>query len=81
MFPELAGQLVAAEFGSYMAGFENAGRRLVAVVMDKQGEAWSGTVVPLVAPFPGRPLDVVEGPEGALYVADFESDTVWRLAR
>jgi glucose/arabinose dehydrogenase len=49
--------------------------------MDKQGEAWSGTVVPLVAPFPGRPLDVVEGPEGALYVADFESDTVWRLAR
>jgi glucose/arabinose dehydrogenase len=81
MYPELDGQLVAAEFGSYLAGYESVGRRLVLAVLSRTAAGTSATMVPLVAPFPGRPLDVVEGPDGSLYVTEFENGGVWRVSR
>lgn len=81
LFPELQGRLLVAEFGSYLGGYEDAGRRIVVVVLHGAAGADGPTVVPLVDDFPGRPLDLAQGPDGAIYVADFESNAVWRLVR
>lgn len=81
MFPELRDHLIVAEFGSFLAGFEHAGRRLVVAALTHEAEGYRADVMPLVPDFPGRPVDVVEGPDGSLYVADFESDVVWRVVR
>jgi len=82
MFPELAGQLVVAEFGSYLDGYEDAGRRIVAAVLRREASGgFRAVVTPLVEAFPGRPLDLLQAPDGAIYVADFDSGVVWRLSR
>jgi glucose/arabinose dehydrogenase len=81
LFPELRGRLLVAEFGSYQFSPELSGRRLVLVDPGAAGAEDRTSQAALIAPFPGRPLDLAEGPDGRIYIADFEGDTVWRLGR
>jgi glucose/arabinose dehydrogenase len=81
LFPELRGRLLVAEFGSYEFSPATSGRRLVLVSPGTSGEEEPSSFASLVDPFPGRPLDVAEDPEGRIYIADFEGDAVWRLDR
>lgn len=81
LFPELRGRLLVAEFGSYQFSPEDSGRRLILVSPGSVGAEEPTSLASLIAPFPGRPLDLAEGPDGRIYIADFEGDTVWRLDR
>ena len=81
LFPELRGRLLVAEFGSYQFSPEDSGRRLILVSPGSVGAEERTSLASLIAPFPGRPLDLAEGPDGRIYIADFEGDTVWRLDR
>jgi len=72
-FPELHGKLLIAEFGSYITRFRRAGRQLTTVdPVDGSVDIWASG-------FAGRPLDVLAGPSGDIYVTDFEQGTVWRF--
>jgi glucose/arabinose dehydrogenase len=81
LFPELRGRLLVAEFGSYQYSPEKSGRRLVLVSPGDASEDERTSQAALIDPFPGRPLDLAEGPDGRIYIADFEGDAVWRLSR
>lgn len=81
LFPELRGRLLVAEFGSYQFSPQDSGRRLVLVSPGSIGTEEPTSLASLIAPFPGRPLDLAEGPDGRIYIADFEGDAVWRLDR
>ncbi len=80
-FPELRGLLLVAEFGSYLYSSRQSGRRLSLVAPGPAGRESAATVAPLLDPFPGRPLDLVEGPDGRIQVADFEGGRVWVVER
>jgi glucose/arabinose dehydrogenase len=76
------GDLVAAQFGSFTN--PAIGRRLVLIDFKAPHAV---TVTPIATGF-GRPLDVVVGPDGDLWVADFSnaffspsSASIWHLAR
>jgi hypothetical protein len=72
-FPDLHGKLLIAEFGSYITRFRRAGRQLVTVdPVDGSVDIWASG-------FAGRPLDVLAGPSGDVYVTDFEQGTVFRF--
>lgn len=71
--PGATGRLITAEFGSYLAGYRQAGRRLTAI------DPATGAVQTWASGFPGRPVDVAVGPAGDLYVTDIESGVLWRL--
>ena len=81
LFPELRGRLLVAEFGSYEFSPEESGRRLILVSPGTAGAEDRTSQATLIDPFPGRPLDLAEGPDGSIYIADFEGDAVWRLGR
>lgn len=79
-FGKLRGLLLAAEFGSYLYSAQQSGRRLVLLAPPPPGRPdLPVSVAALVDPFPGRPLDLVEGPDGRIQVADFEGGKVWTI--
>jgi glucose/arabinose dehydrogenase len=71
--PGLEGKLLVAEFGSYISRFHRAGRQLVVIDPD------DGSVGIWASGFTGRPLALAEGPEGDVFVADFERGAIWRF--
>ncbi len=72
-FPALKGKLLIAEFGSYITRFRLAGRQLTAVdPADGSVEIWASG-------FSGRPLDLIAGPDGDVFVTDFELGCIWRF--
>ena len=73
MWPNHEGKLLVAEFGSYISRFYTAGRRVVLV------DPATGESTIWASGFQGRPLDITVGPEGAVYVTDFEQGAVWRF--
>ncbi len=80
MFPEWRGDLFVALFGSYLAGFEDVGHRVLRVTLTPAGDTFEGEVHPFAEGF-ARPLDLVVAPDGALLVADFEAGSIYRLHR
>ncbi len=73
MWPDHAGKLLVAEFGSYISRFYTAGRRVLLV------DPATGETTIWASGFQGRPLDLTIGPDGAVYVTDFEQGAVWRF--
>ena len=54
------------------------GRRVERIVLAKAPDGYHGTVTPFATGFK-NPLDVKVGADGALYVADFGSGTIYRI--
>ncbi len=73
MWPDHNGKLLVAEFGSYISRFYTAGRRVLLV------DPATGETTIWASGFQGRPLDLAVGPDGAVYVTDFEQGAVWRF--
>ena len=71
--PGATGNLLTAEFGSYLDGYRQAGRRLTAI------DPATGTPHTWASGFPGRPVDVAAGPAGDAFVTDIEAGVIWRL--
>ncbi len=83
-FPGFDGDdLFVAEFGQDIIVPDCVtayGRRVVHTRLTWTGSAWSaGPITPFLTDI-GRPLDVVVGPDGGLYVSDIQQDTIWRVA-
>jgi glucose/arabinose dehydrogenase len=55
------------------------GRTVERVILTKQGDVWRGTVTKFATGFK-NPLDGAVGKDGALYVADFGTGKVYRIA-
>lgn len=71
--PGATGQLLTAEFGSYLDGYRQAGRRLTAI------DPATGALHTWASGLPGRPVDVAAGPAGDVFVTDIEAGVIWRL--
>lgn len=72
-----------AEYGSHLKGYAAAGRRIV-VVTDVRNDSpadarTSASIETWASGFVGRPLDLLEGPEGDVLVTDFFQGTVLRF--
>jgi putative membrane-bound dehydrogenase-like protein len=80
MFPEWQGQAFVALFGSYLEGFRDVGHRVLRVELTADGDGFVGTVHPFADGF-ARPLDIAVAPDGAIFIADFEGGTIYRLSR
>lgn len=81
-FPELAGHWLIAEYGSHLKGYVAAGRRIVAVPDVRNGSPAAAREVRIetwASGFAGRPLDLLEGPEGDVLVTDFFQGTILRF--
>jgi glucose/arabinose dehydrogenase len=78
-FPEWQGQAFITLYGAN-SGDPLIGRRVLRVALTQSGEAWSGVVSDFASGF-DRPLDITEGPDGALYVADFGAGIIYRLGK
>ncbi|HID63968.1 MAG TPA: hypothetical protein EYP49_14700 [Anaerolineae bacterium] len=61
------------------SGDPDIGKKVVAVVLTNPGTGWQGTVYDFAFGFV-NPLDVIVGPDGALYVADFGAGRVYRIS-
>jgi len=79
MFSDLQGKLITAEFGSYLAGHRQAGRRLSVITPPAPGSTTTGAATTWASGFLGRPVDLAQGPDGSIYVSDFEMGVVWRF--
>ncbi len=76
--PEYRDNAFVAVFGSYI--LPNIERGVKRVKLTKQGDAYSGEGEWfLQLGSGGRPLDLTVGPDGGLYVADYEQGAVYRI--
>lgn len=81
-FPELSGRWLIAEYGSHLKGYADAGRRIIVVPDVRNGSAAAASGVRIetwASGFVGRPLDLLEGPEGEVLVTDFFQGTILRF--
>lgn len=78
-FPELREHWLIAEYGSHLKGYEKAGRQVV-VVPDIRNDS-PRAVKPEVwaTGFAGRPLDLLQSPEGEVLVTDFFAGSIYRF--
>lgn len=78
-----AEDLFVAEFGQTASSGGCAtsfGHRVSRLRVTWNGAAWEASPPEAFATGLGRPLDVAVGPDGALYVADYEHGCVYRIA-
>ena len=79
MFPQWRGNLFVALYGAN-SGDPAIGKQIVRVELSRGADGgWTGEVRPWASSFV-NPLDVAEGPDGAIYVADFGAGKVYRFA-
>jgi glucose/arabinose dehydrogenase len=55
------------------------GRSVLRIELTEANGTWTSTVHPFAQGF-DRPLDLTQGPDGALYVADFAAGIIYRLS-
>jgi len=79
LFPEWQGQAFITLYGAN-SGDPLIGRRVLRVALTQTGETWTGVVSDFATGF-DRPLDVTEGLDGAIYVADFGEGIIYRFAK
>lgn len=79
LFPEWQGQAFITFYGAN-SGDPLIGRQVLRVALTQTGDAWAGVVNDFATGF-DRPLDITEGPDGALYVADFGAGVIYRLGK
>ncbi|HEY6724671.1 MAG TPA: PQQ-dependent sugar dehydrogenase, partial [Polyangiaceae bacterium] len=81
-FPELSGHWLIAEYGSHLKGYTDAGRCIVVVPDVRNGSPAAASkprVETWASGFVGRPLDLLQGPEGEILVTDFFQGTILRF--
>jgi glucose/arabinose dehydrogenase len=75
-FPtEYVGNAFVALFGSYVV---DVAPRVVRVQLEPSGDTFTAQISDFVTGI-GRPLDLAVGPDGALYIADFETEAIFRV--
>lgn len=74
--PEYSGDAFVALFGSYEV---NVRPRVVRVQMQPAGDSFTTQLSDFVTGI-GRPLDLAVGPDGALYIADYEAEAIFRVS-
>ncbi len=79
VFPEWQGQAFITMYGAN-SGDPLIGRSVLRVTLTQSGDTWTGVVSDFATGF-NRPLDVTEGPDGAIYVADFGAGVIYRFAK
>jgi glucose/arabinose dehydrogenase len=79
LFPEWQGDAFITLYGAN-SGDPRIGRRVLRVALTQTGDTWTGTVSDFATGF-DRPLDITQGPDGALYVADFGAGVIYRLGQ
>jgi len=78
-FPELRGHWLIAEYGSHLKGYTNVGRRIIIVPDVRNDKPRPVEIRSWATGFAGRPLDLLEGPEGEVLVTDFFQGTILRF--
>ncbi|HLF27438.1 MAG TPA: PQQ-dependent sugar dehydrogenase [Anaerolineae bacterium] len=73
--PEYRGNAFVALWGSYIVATRP---RVMRVQLSLAGDTFAGQVSDFATGL-GRPLDLVVGPEGALYIADYEAEAIFRV--
>ena len=80
LFPEWQGQAFITLYGAN-SGDPLIGRRVLRVALTPtDAGGFTGTVSDFASGF-NRPLDITQGPDGALYVADFGAGVIYRLGK
>ena len=77
LFPQWQQHAFVTLYGSN-SGDPNIGRSVVRLELTETDGAWTAAVHPFAQGL-DRPLDVTQGPDGALYVADFGAGIIYRL--
>ena len=76
--PEYRDNAFVAVFGSYL--YPSIERGVKRVKLTRQGDSYSGeSEWFLQLGVAGRPLDLTVGPDGGLYVADYEQGAIYRI--
>ncbi|HEU5074133.1 MAG TPA: PQQ-dependent sugar dehydrogenase, partial [Polyangiaceae bacterium] len=81
-FPELQGRWLIAEYGSHLKGYADAGRRISVVKDVRNGNParpGGASIETWARGFQGRPLDLLQSPEGEVLVTDFFHGTILRF--
>ena len=78
-FPELRGHWLIAEYGSHLKGYANVGRRIIVVPDVRNDNPHPVELRSWATGFAGRPLDLLESPEGEVLVTDFFQGTILRF--
>jgi glucose/arabinose dehydrogenase len=80
LFPEWRNNAFVTLYGA-LSGDPGIGRKVQRVALTRDADGtWRGDVYDFATGL-DRPLDVVTGPDGAIYVADFGAGVVYRLGK
>lgn len=78
-FPDLEGHWLIAEYGSHLKGYAEVGRRIIVVPDVRNENRREVELRDWATGFSGRPLDIVQDGDGAIYVTDFFQGSILRF--